>query len=154
MKRPVILYLLLSLHAFLGVSSLHRGIAFIIKPNGSLLGMQTEWLKKTPFQSFLIPGLILVFILGAFPLITIIGLFLKPKWDLAEKLNIYKNKHWAWAFSLYAGINVIIWITVQQIMTEYFWLQPVMNFTGLLIIICTLTPPIIHYTLIHEKHHQ
>lgn len=79
---------------------------------------------------------------GLLPLFVFAGLLLKPGWQWASALNIYHNRHWAWTYSLYSGIIVIAWITVQLVMTQYFWLQPVMIFTGLLIIICTMTPAV------------
>ena len=47
------------------------------------------------------------------PLLIALGLYRKSDWLLAEKLNIFHEKHWSWTFSLYIGFALIIWITVQ-----------------------------------------
>ncbi len=142
MKFPFFLYLLFSLHLFLGLGAITGGGMLILKLDGSLLGMETGWLSQSPFSSYLIPGFLLFIFSGLLPLFAFLGLLFKPEWRWVNVLNIYPNRHWSWAYSLYSGIIVIIWITVQLIMTRYFWLQPVMIFTGLLIIVFTLTPAI------------
>jgi len=140
MKHPFLLFPLCMLHLFLGIGALFGGLMLILKPDGSLLGMNPDWLNHSPFNNFLIPGLILFTLNGVLPLITVIGLIKKPDWTWANTLNIYADRHWAWTFSLYTGIIIITWITVQLLMTQYFWLQPIMILTGILILILTLSP--------------
>lgn len=142
MKTRFFLYMLLGLHLFLGLGAFAGGGMLILQPDGSLLGMEPGWLAQSPFSSYLIPGFLLFTFSGLLPLFTLLGLLIQPQWRWANALNIYPNRHWSWTYSLYSGIIVIAWITVQLIMTRYFWLQPVMIFTGLLIIIFTLTPSI------------
>ena len=142
MTRPFFLYLLFVPHLFLGISATAGGGLLLLKPDGSLLGMDPGWLDNSPFNTYLAPGLILLIVVGLFPLFTFVGLLLKPGWRWANIFNIYHDRHWAWTYSLYSGIITIIWITVQLVMTQYFWLQPVMIFTGLMIILLTLTPPV------------
>lgn len=144
MKNPVLLYPLLVLHIFLGISALAGGGMLLLKPDGSLLGMSTDWLDQSPFNTYLIPGFILFTFIGLLPLFTAVGLLRKPNWKWADTFNIYPHRHWAWAYSIYSGIMIIIWITIQLIMTQYFWIQPVMIFTGLLIIIFSLTPSVMN----------
>lgn len=143
MKRPFFLYLLFLLHLFLGLGAVYGGGMLVLQPDGSLLGMNTEWLGDAPFNTYLIPGLFLFTMVGLWPLFSLVGLLLKPEWTWANAFNIYPDKHWAWTYSLYSGIVVIFWITVQQVLTQFFWLQPVMIFVGLLIVIFTLTPSVI-----------
>lgn len=142
MKRSFFLYFIYLLHLILSFTSLVGGAMLVIKPDGSLLGMQTEWLNESPFKNYLIPGLILFTLNGILPMLTVIGLFLKPKWEFANLFNIYPNRYWAWTYSLYVGIITITWIIMQQMMTNYFWIQPVVIFIGLLIIICTMLPSV------------
>jgi len=142
MKAKFFLFLLCALLLFLGLGAFAGGGMLVLQPDGSLLGMEPGWLAQSPFSSYLIPGFILFIFSGFLPLFSFIGLLLKPEWRWANALNIYPNRHWAWTYSLYSGIIVITWITVQLIITRYFWLQPVMIFTGLLIVVFTLTPSI------------
>jgi hypothetical protein len=142
MKRPVFLYLLLALLLFLGIGGLFGGGMLIIRPDGTLLGMQAGWLDHSPFNNYLFPGLVLFVINGLFPLFAFVGLIFQPDWQWANVLNIYSKRHWAWTYSLYSGIIIIAWISFQLIWTQYFWLQPLMIFIGLLILICALTPSV------------
>jgi hypothetical protein len=142
MKVRLFLYPLLVLHLFLSLGALAGGGMLVLRPDGSLLGMELGWLAQSPFSSYLIPGFLLFIFSGLLPLFSFLGLLFKPEWRWANALNIYPNRHWAWTYSLYSGIIVITWITVQLVMTRYFWLQPVMIFTGLLIVVFTLTPSI------------
>lgn len=81
-------------------------------------------------------------------MVTLIGLIFKTKSGFLNSVNIYPDKHWAWTYSLYTGFSTIIWITIQLIMTQYFWLQPVILFLGTGILMCTLVPGVIrHYTI-------
>jgi hypothetical protein len=140
MKRPVEIYLLYLLLVFLSIGALYGGGSMILSPDGSLLQMDGGWIEKTPFSSFLIPGIILFTFLGIFPLVAMAGLFTRKKIRLPGFLNIFPEKYWGWTFSLYTGIICIIWIIVQQILTEYFILQPIISATGLLIVIFSLMP--------------
>jgi hypothetical protein len=144
-KQRILVILLCLLHIFLGINGLIGGILLIIKTDGSLLGMQAGWLKDSPFNSYLIPGFLLAFFLGILPLLTFIGIISKRAWSLTEAFNIYRDKNWSWSFSLYTGIIAISWITIQLIMTQYFWIQPVIIFTGLLIIIINLLPVVMKH---------
>lgn len=148
MKRPLSLYFLFVLHLFIGLNASAGGLLMIIKPDGSLLGMQKDWLINSPFECYLIPGLILFLMLGITPLFVFYGLLRKPEMKLLNSLNVYKDMHWAWTYSFYTGIITIIWILAQLLMTRYFWLQPVIIATGLLIIIFTMLPAVIN----HYKH--
>lgn len=145
MKRPLSLYILFVLHLFIGLNASAGGLLMIIKPDGSLLGMQHDWLINSPFENYFIPGLILFLMLGIVPLFVFYGLLRKPEMKLFNVLNIYRDMHWAWTCSLYTGIITITWILVQLLMTRYFWLQPVIIAIGLLIIIFTMMPPVINY---------
>ncbi len=140
------IYFLFFLHFFLGVNGSAGGLLLVIKPDGSLLGMQSGWLDHSPFKDYLIPGLLLLIFLGILPLLTLSGLARIKNRVRTNKFNIYRNRNWAWAYSLYTGITAIIWITVQLILAGYFWIQPVIIFNGLLIIIFTLLPGVMkHY---------
>jgi len=140
--------LLSLLHLFLGINGLIGGILLVIKTDGSLLGMQVDWLNRSPFNNYLIPGILLSLFLGVLPLITFLGLIKRRNWRFINLFNIYRDKNWAWSFSLYTGIIAISWITIQLILTQYFWIQPVIIFNGLFIIIVTMIPGVMkHFEL-------
>lgn len=139
-KKSIILIIL---HFFLAIGALGGGTIFIINPSGELAGMSVSLLDGSPFQSYFIPGLILFIIFGILPLI--IGSSLIGKWDfkVAEKVNIYKEKHWSWTFSLYIGFALIIWITVQvYIIRTLSILHFIFILFGIVIQIVTLLPSV------------
>jgi hypothetical protein len=70
-------------------------------------------LQGTPFSSFFIPGLILFFLPGALPAFIFIGPTTLKNWSLPQYLNIYKNRHWIWTFSLCLSVMLILWVDFQ-----------------------------------------
>ncbi|PRY10182.1 hypothetical protein CLV24_11599 [Pontibacter ummariensis] len=153
MKPPAALYLLGLLHLLLGLNGLVGGALLILEPRGSLLGMSTAWLGHSPFSTYLLPGILLLFCMGVFPLLTLVGLLFKPDWAWAGLLNIYPAKHWAWTYSLFTGILTVTWITVQIVLTTYFWLQPLVMIVGLGIVVFTMLPEVISYFTISKERH-
>ena len=147
-KHRLLVSLLSLLHLFLGINGLIGGILLVIRTDGSLLGMQADWLNRSPFKNYLIPGILLSLFLGILPLMTFLGLLKRRNWRLTNLFNLYHDKYWAWCFSLYTGIIAITWITIQLIITQYFWIQPVIIFIGLFIIVVTLLPEVMkHFEL-------
>lgn len=133
--------LLIILHSFVAVGALFGGAIFIIDPSGNLAGMSITFLEDSYFPNYLIPGLILFFILGIIPIITAFALAKQPNWRGAERLNLYKDKHWSWSFSLYIGFALIIWITVQvALIKQLAILQLIFICLGMIIQIVTLLP--------------
>jgi hypothetical protein len=128
--------------AFLSLNGLGGGIVFLLKPDGSMMGMSTDWLARTPFNNFLIPGILLFILNGIFPLIALIGLITRKESRLLNSLNVLKDRHWAWTFTLYSGIITISWIIVQQLIAEYFVLQPIITAVGLINLVVALLPRI------------
>lgn len=119
--RNIHLFLL----AFLGLSAIGGGGALIISPSGKLLGgLPLSILDKSPFTNFLIPGIILFFVLGLVPSLLVLALLKKPASKLAEQFNFFKDMHWAWSFSIYSAFALIIWIQVETIYVQGVgWLQ-------------------------------
>lgn len=105
--------LLIALQILLGAGAVFGGLGLVISPSGELLHMPLELLDKSPFSDYLIPGLLLTLMLGAAPLIVASALIRRWSCRAAERLNIYKDTHWSWTFSLYIGFALVIWISVQ-----------------------------------------
>lgn len=137
--HPFEVYILSLLLLFLAAGAIFGGGALIWKPDGSLLHMD-PWLNKIPFGNFLIPGIILFVFEGLLPLLVVSGLLFQPNGGILNRLNLYREQHWAWTFSLYSGIITMAWIIIQQFLTDYFVLQPMIALTGLCIVILTLMP--------------
>ncbi|MDP4085258.1 MAG: hypothetical protein Q8934_11670 [Bacillota bacterium] len=145
-RKPFACYLLICLHIFLGIGALFGGGALIISPDGSILSMPLKMLQNSPFNNFLIPGLILFVGLGILPLITTIFLISEKPSKIAKKLRIDKEKDLSWNSSLYVGFILIIWITVEMyLIKEVALIHVFYIFLGLLIQAVTLLPSVKKY---------
>lgn len=96
-------HLLLGLHLFVGIGALAGGLAAILNPQEPL-GVSNEILRNSPFQNFLIPGLILFVILGVGNLVSAVTLYRK------SSFQGYISNVFSWA--------LIIWIVVQCYMLQ------------------------------------
>jgi len=133
--------LLIILLGFLSIGAFYGGICLIISPDGSLLQMPVELLANSPFKSFLIPGLILLFTFGIFPAFVVYGLIKKPENRFFNRLNLIYDYHFAWTFAIYIAIGQIIWINIQTlILNSVGILHTIYSSLGLLIICIALLP--------------
>lgn len=92
---------LIALHAFLGVSAIAAGQAFVRDPSGGALGMTKEWLEGSPFPDFRIPGLFLAVVIGSANLVSA-GALLKQH-PIASTL------------SLATGVLLVAWVAIQTL---------------------------------------
>lgn len=142
-NKPKKSNLLIYLQLFLGIGAMFGGAALMIDPSGDLIGMPLTLIESSFFKSYAIPGLILFIVLGIIPVIIASGLKMRWNSKLAEKLNVFRNKHWSWTFSLYSGFALIIWITVQVYIINAFTTIHLVYITlGLLIQATTLLPTV------------
>jgi len=144
MKPTTVRNILVSLLLFLGLSAMGGGSFLIISPSGKLIGgMPLSILEHSPFSDFFIPGIILFFILGLVPCLVSIALIKKPKSEIAEKFNIFKDIYWAWSFSIYIAFALIIWIQAETIFVQGVgWLQTFYMLYAIPIIIVAMLPQV------------
>jgi len=136
---------LVLLHAFLAIGAVGGGLLFIVDPSGGLMGLPLTLLESSPFTNYMVPGVILLVALGNLPAATAAALVKQWRWDFAQSVNLFKDRHWSWTFSLYIGFILIIWIVGQVAMIrELSVLQLIYIILGLIIQIVTLLPSIQH----------
>ena len=142
MKLTTARNILLFLLAFLGLSAIGGGGALIISPSGKLLGgLPLSILERSPFNNFLIPGIILFVVIGLFPSLLVFALLKKPASKLAERINFFKDMHWSWTFSIYVAFALIIWIQVETIYVQGVgWLQTFYMLFAIPLIFVALLP--------------
>jgi hypothetical protein len=141
MKKSFTCYILMFLLLFQSITAIAGGWGLVSNPSGSNLGFSVTMLEHSPFPDFLIPGLFLLVALGIGPAVILYGLIRKPKFRLAEIINIYKNYHWSWTFSYYLGIVLVLWIDIQvYFLREASILHFVYSVLGVLIIVVTNLP--------------
>jgi hypothetical protein len=118
-RMPPVVKLLLVFHLLLAAGAFFGGGGLVIDPSGNLLLLPLSFLDRSPFSSYLLPGVMLIVLFGFIPLITVWGFIRRPSWKAPEVINLFKEKHWAWSVSLYTGFALVIWIIVQT----YFFQQ-------------------------------
>ncbi|MFF2019155.1 hypothetical protein [Paenibacillus sp. NPDC058177] len=151
-KRPPSVVMLYILQVFLGVGAVAGGGALVADPGGGLLGMPLTLLERSPFSDFLVPGLLLFTVFGLFPLLVLYSMIRRPQWRWAEALNPFRTLHSSWAFSLYVGFGLIIWIMVQTyILNAVHWIHILYMSLGLLIQVVTLWPPVQRYFMLDYR---
>ncbi|MBL7135478.1 MAG: hypothetical protein ISS81_02655 [Candidatus Marinimicrobia bacterium] len=151
-KKTLALYILLFLLAFLSLGALAGGAALIIEPNGGIMQMPVTMLKGSPFNNFLIPGMILFTVLGVFPALLLYPLIKKPQLVWANLLNIYSDMYWAWTYTLYVGFALIIWINVQIFIVKGVHIIHIIYvLLGLVIIAVALLPMVKKHYLKNEQ---
>ena len=134
-------YILMILLGFLAIGATIGGLAFIIRPDGSIYHMPVELLANSPFKNFMLPGIVLLTIFGIFPLLVIYGLIKKPESKFLNKLNLIYDYHFSWTFAVYTGIALIIWINVQTlILNSVDILHTIYSSLGILIICIAFLP--------------
>lgn len=124
MKKQLEIKVLISCIIIQAISGVAGGIGLVSDPTGANLGIPQEWLSNSPFNDYLIPGVILFSVLGIFPAFVSVGL--------------WKEKHWGWLGSLSLGIALIIWIIVEIIIIGYQSNPPLQLIYGMLGIIILL----------------
>ena len=128
---------------FLALGAIGGGIVLIISPTGELIGIPLSEFKNIPFNSYLIPGIILLSIFGLIPLLLIMALLKKPESKLAENINFFNDMHWAWTYSIYIAFVLIFWIQIQMVfLSTVYWLHTFYMFLAVLIIFVALLPQV------------
>jgi hypothetical protein len=94
---------IIALHSFIGVGAITGGTACLANPF-SPLGTSVEMLKNSPFESFLIPGMLLFSVIGIGNIVAVIPVF--KNWD-----------YWGYSTGIMGGA-LTIWIVVQCIMLQ------------------------------------
>jgi|ERR1700682_3149814 len=98
---PGIARLAVVLEIFLGLGALFGGGAFILAPDGHLLGMQATLLAGSPFPSYLVPGIILFTLVGIAPL-------------LAAAITVRRHAL-APVAAIAVGLTLIGWVSVEMV---------------------------------------
>ncbi len=100
-RLPGIARLAVALEVFLGVGAVFGGGAFILAPDGHLLGMPTTLLAGSPFSSYLIPGIVLFTFVGLAPL-------------LAAAITV-RRQALAPIAAVAVGLTLIGWVSVEMV---------------------------------------
>jgi hypothetical protein len=104
-RKPVAAYALMACLLFQGVSGMAGGLGLLMDPSGETLRIPLNWLEGSPFQDYTIPGLVLLVVLGIFPIAVLYGL--------------WNGEGWGWTGAVLVGLALIVWLVVEIIVIGY-----------------------------------
>ena len=90
------------LEVIVGIGAIFGGGLLIAAPDGHLLGVPTRILAGTPFDSFLVPGIVLSIALGVLP--------------LAAAAMTLRNSPQGPLAAVVVGLLLVGWITAEMVM--------------------------------------
>ena len=141
--RPVSLFVLTAVLLIEGIAALYGGIPMLLDPHGEPLGMPPALLEGSPFGSYLVPGLLLTFVLGVYPLLAVLLLWWRPEWKAMAWLERSTHRHWTWSVGVTAGLAMLVWIVVQVLMLgANHPLQAVIAGLGLVVVLVAFLPAV------------
>ncbi|SDP38288.1 hypothetical protein SAMN04515671_3969 [Nakamurella panacisegetis] len=112
-------WVLVALEVVVAVGAVYGGVGLIADDR---IGIPSEWLRSTPFSTWVWPGIFLLLIV-AVPMAT------------AAVAEVLASRA-AFALTMLAGTAQVGWIVVQWLMVgHFFFLQPVMFVAGLLVML-------------------
>ena len=108
-----------------GVNALVAGALFILDPSGGRIGMSVDYLKFSPFADYLIPGLVLLTVVGCLSIYVAIATL--------------RKKSYAPMATLGQGVILIGWIAIQVLMVrDLNVLHMTMAGVGIVLVLCGL----------------
>ncbi len=101
--RLLVVFLLL----FVSLSAIWGGIMLVIDPSGQKMQMPLSFLEKSPFENYLIPGIILLFMNGLMNLV-------------AVALLLKNHVFYPWLV-MFQGVVLSVWIIAQIQLLQIFY---------------------------------
>ena len=153
LPRPITSLRVLSvLLGVLGVGAIFGGLVFVIAPTGAILGIPLSVLRYSPFDDFLIPGLILLIVFGIGSFAALWGVWLRPAWAFGTMLTRFTGQHWSWSAVVAIGLGQVIWIVTEVLMLRGLsGLHFVFGGLGLLIALVMLEPGLRRYLAVKHE---
>lgn len=133
-SKPLGVYFIMGLLMFQAFSGLAGGTGLVADPTGELLHIPAAWLEGSPFGDYLIPGLILLTVLGILPMVMF--------------YRVWSDLSWSWFGTLVIGAAIVIWIIVEIAVIGYRAqppLQLIYGLVGLAILGLLFLPSVLNY---------
>jgi len=118
-KNKVLVTGLGVLQAFIGLGAVGGGLALVLEPSGSYLGIPLELLKSSPFSTYLVPGIVLLMVNGVGSLVGAAASFTRHRY--------------AGETAMALGVFLVAWITLQVYwIASFHWLHALYLGLGIL----------------------
>ena len=136
-RRPGAVWALMVFLCIQALGAIGGGVGLVQDPVENI-GMPLSMLDGSPFSDFLVPGLILLIVVGLPPLVAVYGLAGRRRWG-----------RW---FAIVAGAGLVIWIITEVVLLGYLpgtglGLQIGMGLLGVLILVMALVRPTRRYLI-------
>lgn len=113
-RRRILLFLLI----FQALSGCLGGARLVVDPSGASIDLPVELLAGSAFSNYLVPGLVLLIVLGIGPWVAAYG--------------VWRRNPWGWKSSFVVGAALIIWLAIQIRIIGYHSDPPLQLAYGLL----------------------
>ncbi len=97
------------LQLFIGIGAFAGGLGFVMDPTGVNLGFLIDWLDRSVFSSYLIPGLIFIFILGFGNI-------------FGSIFTLKKNKK-SGIIASFLGFYLMMWMITHLVVFPFHWIH-------------------------------
>lgn len=115
---------IIAIETLVGAAAIGAGFLFIARPNGSLMGMSTGSLSRTPFIDYRVPGILLVAAIGGGTLGAAVSVARRAR-DAAEMVLI-------------SGVMLVLFELVEEALIGYNPQQAVVTLVGLILVALSL----------------
>jgi hypothetical protein len=123
--RPWYAWLSLVLQLATALTAVPVGLSLMLDPSGAGIQLPSEWIQKSVFGSYFVPGIYL-FAMNGLGMIAVAALIWLRHWSAPWLTGIL-------------GAGLVIWILVQLVvMPEVMWLQWAFLAVGLVLGFCSL----------------
>ncbi len=144
-KRPAVVIVLALLMFLLATGGFYGAYMLLTDISGSQLGVTSAMLDHLPINTFLIPGLVLLFFMGIIPMITALGLLRKNLFPSFQRFSLLKKYNWAYCSSLFIGFFLIGWTIGEIILWGVNGLSVIYLIWGVMILLMCIIPKLRKY---------
>ena len=130
-RRGPLVWVLLVLLVLQGIGGIFGGFMLTTDPTGESLQVPPGMLEGSPFEDYLIPGIILLVPLGIVPFAVAAGLAFRQAW--------------AWFAAFAIGCALVLFELVEVWAVGYNFQQPIWGTVGALIALVSLAPSVQSY---------
>ncbi len=97
---------------FLGLTALGGGIEMLAFYAGNQY-LPVDMLERIPFDTFVVPGLVLGIGFGLGSLFVAWGMWRRPEIGVLGWLERLTERHWAWAGAVLIGLGFTMWMVIE-----------------------------------------
>jgi hypothetical protein len=124
----------------ISIGGLYGGLVFLADPSGGLMGMSLSYLDGLPIHSYLLPGIWLLTVMGAGPLLILYGLWMRPSWSWTAPIERHSHVSWAWTAGLVLSIVLLLQLGVELLLGMLAPPTYITGALGLIALVCLLLP--------------